>query len=356
MNILIVKLSALGDVIHTLPALVTLRAHHPDATIHWLVESPALELVQGHPALDRALPWPRQDWSRRLRKGQWLRLGREVHAFVRQLRATPYDLIIDFQSLLKSAIWVAIARGRRKAGYGPGLRRNERGWLALNERVPVTDPNAHAVERNLRLLEGLGLPRQPVRYDFAIPPANDQEAAAQLAEVGIGEGTPFIAVSPMTRWPTKNWTPGHFAAVLDQLDVQGLRAVVTGSPGDRVAIDAVIAAARRPVRRIDGRTPIKTLAAVFRRARLVLSTDTGPMHLAVAVGTPVVALFGPTSPDYTGPYGPGNVVLRAGLACSPCYKKTCLTTEFEKHACMLRLKPEDVTRAIVERLAWPGAR
>lgn len=350
-NILLVKLSALGDVTHTLPALTTLRRHQPQARLTWLVEETARDLIQDHPALDRVMVWSRREWMRRAKSGHWLSGLGMVRRFVRDLRDTEYDLVIDFQALLKSAVWVALARSPRKAGYGPGLRHDERSYLFLNERIPVGDPNAHAVERNLRLLEGLGFPRLPLRYDLPIGPANEAEAEALLRECGLTSGCAFVAINTLTRWPTKNWFPDRFAAVADGLEARGLPAVFTGAPGDRAGIDAVAAALRSPVRRVDGRTSLKTLAAVFRRARVVLSTDTGPMHMAVAVGTPVVALFGPTSPGYTGPYGDEHLVLRSGVPCSPCYRKVCRTTQVEPHGCMLRIEPGEVVEAVWRQAA-----
>jgi lipopolysaccharide heptosyltransferase I len=354
-NLLLVKLSAIGDVTHTLPALTTIRRHLPDARITWLVEETAEDIIRGHPALDRVLIWRRREWTRLAASFHWVAATRLFVGFLRELRDTSYDLVIDFQALLKSSIWIALARGQRKAGYGPGLRHDERSYLVLNERVPVVDPNAHAIERNLRLLEGLGFPRLPVRYDFPLLPETDAEAARLLAGLGLEGPAPFVAINAMTRWPTKNWMPEGFAAVVDELATRKAPCVFTGAGGDRVALDAIAAAMRTTPRRLDGRTSLKTLAAVFRRARVVLSTDTGPMHIAVAVGTPVVALFGPTSPGYTGPYGDGHVVLRTGLTCSPCYQKVCRTREYETHACMRRIQASEVVTAVIEALSRHGS-
>lgn len=351
MNILIVKLTALGDITHTLPALTTLRRAQPNARITWLVEESAQDMIRGHPALDRVLVWPRTSWRTLRRSGRFVALASAFSRFVKELRDTRYDWVIDFQGLLKSGLWVALARASIKAGYGPGQRHDEHAWLALNRRVPVTAPNAHAVERNLKLLEGLGFPRLPLAYDFPIAASRHQEAATLLEHAGLKPGTRFVAINSMTRWPTKNWTPRHFAGVADALLNASVPVVLTGAPGDRADIDAIAAAMSRPALRLDGKTSLQTLAAVFQRAALVLSTDTGPMHIAVAVGTPVVALFGPTSPEYTGPFGDRNVVLRAGIACSPCYQRVCKTTEFEPHACMLRLEPAKVAQTILHQLA-----
>ncbi|MCU0786215.1 MAG: lipopolysaccharide heptosyltransferase I [Verrucomicrobia bacterium] len=353
LNILIVKMSAIGDVIHTLPALTTLRRHQPEAQITWLVEEAAAEIIRGHAALNRVLVWPRRQWVAAFRQGRFLALLRQIQTFLRELRDTEYDLVIDFQALAKSALWVALARGKRKAGYGPGMRHDERSYLVLNERVPVTDPNAHAIERNLRLLEGLGFARTTLDYGLPLSPADDTEARALLKMAGMDADQPFVAINALTRWPTKNWTEAGFACVADALAQHHIPCVFTGARGDAPALDAVATQMRTPIRRLDGRTSLKTLAAVFHRAAVVVSTDTGPMHLAVAAGTPVIALFGPTSPGYTGPYGAQHTILRAGVECSPCFKRGCETTRYEKHACMRRIPPKDVIAAVLQHLK-PG--
>lgn len=348
MRILIVKLSALGDVIHTLPALTTLRRHRPEADITWLVEDAAGELLSGHPALDQLRVLPRRAWARDWREGRRVSAVRAVLGFVRGFRRERFDLAIDFQGLAKSGVWMALARCPRKAGFGRGLPRNEGAWLALHERIAPGSPDRHALDRGLHLLEELGFSRLPVTYEVPVDAASEATADALLRAEGLTSGPGFVAVNPMTRWPTKDWEPGRFAEVLDRLRGAGLPVVLTGGPGDRAAIDAIVGRStmRPPVPRLDGRTSLKVLAAVYRRARVTLSTDTGPMHLSAAMGTPVVALFGPTAPWRTGPYGSEHVVLRAGLACSPCFRRRCETTQYEPHACMLRLPVEDVVSAI----------
>ncbi len=221
--------------------------------------------------------------------------------------------------------------------------------MALNERVPPTSPDVHALDRGLHLLEALGFPRLPVTYDFHPGAEREQEAERLLVEAGLGAGRRFVAVNPMTRWPTKDWEAGRFAATADTLGRTGVPVVFTGGPGDREAIDAIVARMATKPARLDGRTGLRVLGAVLQRASVLLTTDTGPMHLAAAMGTPVVALFGPTSAARTGPYGPGHVVLRAGLACSPCFKRQCLTKDYEPRACMLRLEPDQVVDAVLEK-------
>jgi 3-deoxy-D-manno-octulosonic-acid transferase/heptosyltransferase-1 len=366
-NILIVKLSALGDVTHTLPALTALRRAHPGARIDWLIEEAAAPIVEGHVALDRALVWSRRKFTRALRSWRIGEAGRILGSFVRELRATRYDLVIDFQALLKSGIWVFLARARRKAGFGRGMDRSEGSYIFLSERIPAVSMEIHALDRGLMLLEALGVRRGPVEYDFPI----SQGARDQVGELlgvdrrgGCPEGAAappaLIAMHPMTRWPTKLWTAEAFASTADALMERGHRVVFTGALQDSGALDAIVGRLRRPALRLDGRLDLKGLAALFERSNVVVSTDTGPMHIAAAVGTPVVALFGPTAPNRTGPHGPGHVVLRAGMACSPCFSRRCERPAAEPMACMHRIPPASVVEAVERvlhdspRRAFPG--
>jgi 3-deoxy-D-manno-octulosonic-acid transferase/heptosyltransferase-1 len=350
-NILIVKTSAIGDVIHTLPSLWSLRAHYSEAHITWLVEDAAADVVIGHPALDRVLVAHRNTWLHNLRSGRVVRALFGFVRFVRELRDTRYDLVIDFQGLLKSAVWVLLARGGRKVGFGRGMEHAEHSYLVLNERVPAVDMNQHAIERSLLLLKGIGVPGADLRYGIPVSAQDDADAAALLGACGVGTGDRMIAINPMARWPTKLWDPQSFAAVADRLEDDGVCVVFTGGASDGPALDEIGRFMTRPHRRLDGKTSLNQLAAVYKRAHLVLTTDSGPMHLAAAVGTPVVALFGPTAPWRTGPYGPNHVVLRVDISCSPCFKRQCLTTEYEERACMKRLTVDQVLQAVLEKLA-----
>jgi len=346
MKILIVKLSAIGDVVHTLPALTALRRHYPDAQVDWLVEDAAADLVQGHAALSRVLVWRRREFVKCLKTG---RLASAVRLFLNllfQLRNTRYDLILDFQALLKSSLWVFLAKGRRKAGFGSGMEHSEKSHLFLNERIPAVSMEIHALDRGLILLKAIGLPDKQVLYDLPIA-AEDEEAAQHLlAGKGFRPGQPFVAINPVAKWPTKLWASERFRELAERLLKNGFQVVFTGSKDDQPRIDEMVWSLGPSVMRLDGQTTLKVLAAVYRTAGVVVSTDTGPMHLAASVGTPVVALFGPTAPWRTGPYGKGHVVLRAGVSCSPCFSRSCKATEREPMACMNRITVKQVVDAV----------
>lgn len=352
MKILIVKLSAIGDVIHTLPALTALRRHYPNAQIDWLVESAAADLVQDHAALNRVLIWRRWEFVRLLKTG---RISSAVGLFLRlllQLRDTRYDLILDFQALLKSSLWISLARGRRKVGFGPGMEHSEKSHLFLNERIPAVSMEIHALDRGLVLLKALGLPDRPVRYDLPVAVEDEKAAHHLLTSKGLRPEEPFVAINPAAKWPTKLWAPERFRELAERLLKENFRVVFTGSREDQALMDDIAGGFGASVVRMDGQTTLRVLAAIYRSANVVVSTDTGPMHLAAAVGTPVVALFGPTAPWRTGPYGQGHRVLRAGVSCSPCFSRSCKAKGVEPMACMNGITVEqamDGVRSLFEQ-------
>lgn len=350
-NILIVKLSALGDVVHTLPALNALRRHYPNAQISWLVEPAARDILADHSALDHVLVWQRRDVEAALTTGRWLTAWRVFNGLRRQVRRERYDLIIDFQGLFKSGLWVGLARGGRKVGFGRGMERSaEGGHVFLNEPVPALSMDIHALDRNLRLLEAIGIPPEPAEYKFPVGGPARAQLESQLREWNIAAAARIVAIHPMTRWPTKLWLNDRFAMVADRLIADGLKVVFTGGPADQAALDEIANQMKSPMRRLDHRGGLKLLAALHERACAVVSTDTGPMHIAAALGTPVVALFGPTSPHRTGPYGEQHIVLRAGVPCSPCFSKSCKTKVVEPMACMKLLTTDAVIEAVQRQI------
>lgn len=346
MKILIVKTSAIGDVIHTLPALHAIRARYPDAHITWLVEEAAADIIAGHPDLDRVLVSRRKTWVKRLRPGSFRATISEIRRFLGELRDTSYDLIIDFQGLLKSGVLIGLARGRRKVGFGRGMEHAECSWIFLNERIPAVDMDIHAVDRECLLLEGIGI-KCPEKTFFFPPLAESRELVLDmLIRDGYDRKSTIVALNPVAKWPTKLWHNGGFARVADELVHDGCFVVFTGSAEDQPVIGSIRQEMKSRALNWAGRTTLKTLAALYDMAAVVVSTDTGPMHIAAAVNTPVVALFGPTAPWRTGPYGDRHQVLRVDMDCSPCLKRECATM-----TCMKEITPEQVIAAVRRAVA-----
>ncbi|MEN6332453.1 MAG: lipopolysaccharide heptosyltransferase I [Smithella sp.] len=339
MNILIVKLSAIGDVIHTLPSLAALRKLYPDAHITWVVEEAAAGLVKNHPMLDAVLISRRKNWIKYLRKGEFSRALQEMRAFLRELRQRPYDLVIDFHGLLKSALIVLLSGGKRKLGYDS---LQELSGLFYNEKIPE-DMNKHAVDRYLDFPRYLGAKIENAQ--FPLPTDNAAQAKVQSLLVKHHlDKKDFIAVNPVAYWETKLWNDEKFARLADFIKTKlNIEVVFTGS--EKESIEKITVQMQDKAVNLTGETTLPELAYLYKMALMLITTDSGPMHLAAAVGTPIVALFGPTDPQRTGPYGEGHTIIRTDLPCSPCLLKKCPTQK-----CMQDILPEQVMAAIEQKL------
>lgn len=389
MNILIVKLSAIGDVIHTLPSLAALRRCYPDADITWVVEEEAADLLANHPDLNRVIVSGRKRWLNELRRGQIAAPLREMRSFLRDLRSYPYDLVIDFHGLFKSAVIVLLSGGKRKLGYDS---LQELSGLFYNEKIPE-DMGKHAVDRYLDFVRhvagksGAACLAAAPEFRITVGEKEKRRAAALLDEQaaslpssgeghshlptaqrpfpagdptgvettaggeGVHEDVPrFVAVNPVAFWETKLWQEERFAELCDRLREElGIGIVLTG--GESAPLERICRKMRTRAVNLGGRTTLRELACIYREAALLVTTDSGPMHLAAAMGTLVVALFGPTDPARTGPCGPGHRIIRRGLSCSPCFRKRCETPR-----CMTEISVEEVFTAVKEILAGRESR
>jgi heptosyltransferase-1 len=350
-SILIVKLSAIGDVIQTLPMVEALRAEYPRARIDWLVEEEAGDILAGHPALNRVIISRRKSWQKLLfQKGKLLGTLEEVGSFVRDLRSRKYDWIIDNHGVFKSGLLVLLSRGRRKIGFraSAGIA-NEGNYLFTNERFKPLSIERHALERYLDLIGQMGVTARPATLNFSVPPDSLKMAESLLRQNGFFS-RPLVVLHPMAKWATKQWPLGNFAGLISALIERKAWVVLTGSLQDGEPVEEILghvpaSPASSKVLNLTGKTRLRELAGIFSLADLVLTPDTGPMHLAAAVKAPLIALFGPTAPWRTGPYGDNHLIIRKPLSCSPCFKKSCGTV-----ACMNSISVEEVLAAALKRL------
>ncbi len=320
MHILIIKLSAIGDVVQTLPAFEAIKKIYPESKVTWVVEEAAADILAGHPLVDRLLVSRRKTWTGMLKNPLTLAKGlSSIIRFIRELRTTRYDIAIDFQGLFKSGALIGLARAKRKIGFGGG---REFSSLFLNERLPAYDIEKHALERYLDVARYLGA-RDPA--PTCALPIERELAIMRRRTADIREGgQPLIVINPVARWKTKLWPEQNFAALADRLAVEKKATIIfTGSPADRPVNQRIISVMKQSAVNWAGETTLKELAALAALSDLVITTDTGPMHLATAAGAKVLALFGPTAPWRTGPYGPSATVVRTGIGCSPCFKRKC---------------------------------
>jgi 3-deoxy-D-manno-octulosonic-acid transferase/heptosyltransferase-1 len=290
----------------------------------------------------------RKSWQKRLfRRGAlWSTLA-EIGEFIRELRSVDYDWVIDNHGICKSGLMVLLSRGRRKIGFqaSPGIA-DEGNYLFTNERYRPLDIEKHALERYLDLIAQVGVKVGKSVLNFPVPANVLQEAEKLLQKNGVARH-PLVIIHPMAKWQTKQWPLANFARVAHALAQKGASVVFTGGPDDEKPVRELWQGMPTPpqVLNLAGQTNLLELAGLFSLSDLVLTPDTGPMHLAAAVQAPLIALFGPTAPWRTGPYGNGHVILRKELDCSPCFKKKCATME-----CMNALSVEEVLQVAEAKL------
>jgi len=354
MRVLIIKLSSIGDVVHTIPALKSLREGFRDAgvkaEVDWLVEEPASSILRDRPDIDNVIVVKRRGWTSNFSEN--LRVAR-------RLASRNYDMVLDFQGLLKSGVWVLLSRGKRRVGFS---NYREMSHVFLNEKLPPYDLERHAVDRYMDLARHAGgAEADPSRVAIEPSPEAWQTVKKKLGSRGVDPEGPFFVLCTQARWPTKLWGDGRFAElarrVLERHGAEGLKAVLVGGPGDKARLEAIrdrTGDQAKRVANLAGETSLRELAELTRRARFIVTVDSGPMHLAAAAGARVVSLFGPTAPWRTGPYGPGHVVVRKALECSPCLRRECREYAGGPR-CMDDITVEDVMGAIEAELKGSAA-
>jgi len=303
---LVVRLSSIGDVVHTLPVLAALQRHGWEAG--WLVEPPSRPLLDDNPGLAEVVAAP----SRRA-----FGFGRALAA-LRALRRGRYDAALDFQGLWKSAAWARLSGARRAVGWGRGSRREPSSAALLHETFGRDDAG-HVIDKNLELLRSVGIDAVGTR-EFPLPYKADAVARVDRGLAGIAD--PVAILNPGGGWPSKLWPAERFGELAKGLRALGLAPLVTWGPGEQALAERVVAASGGRARR-SFETTLVDFVELARRERIVVAADTGPLHLACAVGTPVVALFGPTDPSRNGPFSREDEVVREVPACAPCYSRTC---------------------------------
>lgn len=337
-RILLIKPSSLGDIVHALPVLALLRDAYPRAHIAWLAGLSFAPLLEGHPLLDEVIPFDRARYGRMLRSPA---IFAEFRAFVRSVRERRFDLVIDLQGLIRSGYLAWASGAPRRVGFAHA---RELAPLFYTHRVRVPPTARHAVDQNLHVAAALGLPtNSPPRFPLGLRPEERRAAAETLAPLLPRGDTTFVAVLIGARWETKLWRAERIANLIDRLHERGYpRCLLLGGPGDAPLAAEVRAAARTDIADLVGKTTLRQLAALLERAALVVTLDSGPMHIAAALERPIVALFGPTDPARCGPYAPQTRIAATPITCSPCYQRRCW-----HHSCMNWLQVDDVLDHVV---------
>lgn len=324
-RILVIKLSSFGDIFHALPSVNNLKVAL-DAEIDWVTQPEYVELVRCFPIVADVIPFPRREFLRR---------GR---AFFKKLRSRNYSMVIDLQGLLKSAVVARLARGDKT--IGPSFQREGARFFYDAVAAP-RDKNRHAVDENLDVVRYLGLPVIPAAFPVVFP--------EQMTDAPA----PRVAIVPVSRRDNKNWPVENFTKTAQALRQEfGASIFLFGSRSDQgvcegIRSDLLSQGDQGTVVNLAGKTNLVEMGGWFSRMNLVVVNDSGPLHMAAALGIPLVTMFGPTDPHRTGPYGGNHRVLTTGVACRPCFDRVC---KFAHVECMNLITTNEVIAAAREVL------
>ncbi len=317
-KILIVRLSSLGDILHTLPAYAALRNSFPSARIDWLVEHRARFLLSAVRGLDSVIEIDTASpQSQPFTASSWTSLWKTI----RHLRNCGYDLSIDFQGLLKTAFLGLLIGARERVGFGKSLAWEWPAHWFYSRRVNPEQKEMHVVDANRLLAQAAGALPSSERVRLTAPPETSHGISERLAQLKLSE---FVVINPGGGWLTKRWPPDRFGVLAERIICElGMEVVVTTGPGEDELFRELQLNCSPRVHHL--RVSFLELIPIMERARLIVAGDTGPLHLACTLGTPVVGIYGPTSPTRNGPWLPGDRYVVKVLSCSFCYGRTCPT-------------------------------
>ncbi|MBI5204939.1 MAG: lipopolysaccharide heptosyltransferase II [Nitrospirae bacterium] len=311
-KILIIKPSSLGDIVHSLPFLNAIRDRFPKSEIHWVVARGLEGLLEGHPMISKLWIINKDNWKKiKNMKGT----VSELKDLFKSLKKEKFDIVVDLQGLLRSGVLAAATGAPVRIGFNEA---REGSRIFYTHRVKG-GKDIHAVDRYLKIAKFFGCDASDVKFPFPL------SFSSQLSAISPQAGSfqlpkEYAVFVPGARWRTKRWPSERFGELASILPVKTL---VVGGKSDIDISNRVAAGSKGNAMSVAGMTSIKELVDLMRKAKFVVSNDSGPMHIAAALGVPVFAIFGPTNPLRTGPYGKGHTIIRKELKCSPCYKKTC---------------------------------
>ncbi len=345
-NILIIKPSAVGDIISALPVLPALKSRYPEARISWLVATHLADLLRDHPLIDELIEFDRRRFGYMIRS--WT-VTKRFLTFLRRLRESQFDLVLDLQGLFRSGFltWATRAPVR----IGPSEKR-EFGWVFYTHRIPERPHDSHIVDRIAAVGELLHLDLSDPSFVVHL----QQQAAQRIDQLLLSANlTPdrFIAIAPGGTWSSKRWPAAKFTELAEKIVAELDRPVVlVGGKAEIPLAREILRSKKDPrIHSFVGQTSLSELLCLLNRAGAVVCNDSGPMHMAVALGKPVTAIIGPTNALRTGPYRRTEGVVRTALNCSPCYRKKCnLVGEFDSSRCMQDISVEDVFRNLRSQL------
>ncbi|MBP2654331.1 MAG: rfaQ [Firmicutes bacterium] len=336
-ELLIIRLSSIGDVIHCTPVVKSLKLAWPDCRITWLVSEASADVIKYNPYIDECWVWSRERFEKYLRSLNFIeawRMWRELQAM---LAKKSFYAVLDIHGLFLTGMIAIQAKAKRRIGLSGAKELNS---LFMTETAKPL--GRHVTDKYLGVLQALGIDQIDHKMTVVVPTEARETAVSIFGKGGIGENENIAVLIPGTTWSAKNWPPEYFAAVAQAL-APDFKFVLGGSRAEISLAEEIALRAGVPMLDICGSTNLIVLAAVIERATVVVTGDTGPLHIAAAVGTPAVAVFGPTNPLYYGPRQGKRSFLQAGLDCSFCHKYRCPKGDAK---CMKDVLPAQVVEAV----------
>lgn len=349
-SILIVRLSAIGDVIHALPVLDSLRREFPEARIGWVVEELSAPLLQHHPQLDKLYILPKKRW-----KTQKHRLYfSEIKPFFKAMKNDGWDVAIDLQGLTKSGVVAWASGAKTRIGFG-GKQSRELNWMFMTKRVTPPDSCVHVVEKNLFLLNGLK-PFETLNGVGKLGILESEQTALRqkMTEIGWDATTPLAALNPGAGWTNKRWPPAYFAELGKRFAEKHFLPLIFWGPGEEALRDEIAAElSRLSVPHLcTPKTTVREMAVLLSVCSFYVGGDTGPTHLAGMLGIPCVALFGASDGARNSPWPveSATVIQRLDFSCVPCWERTCPLQGEEYMQCLKQLSVQHVWEACEAKL------
>ncbi len=325
-KILIVLHGSIGDVTRALPLADLIRAGFPDARLAWSVEPPSLPLVEHYPAVQEIILFDRRRWWR-----EWL-------PFLRRVRSQHFDLVLDLQRHFKSGVVSRWSGAPHRIGFNK-IDSKEFNWVFNNHFIPAMGDGVSKLDHYLKFAEYLGIAPSPVEWKFRLTGEEKRNVDEQLQAVRGGFAVLFVG----SRWKSKRWFPAQAAECAATIkERHDLQVVLLGGKEDESNATEIMRMVATPVINLVGRTPLPEAIGIIARARVAVGPDTGLMHIAAAVGTPVVSLWGATSPHRAGPYGFDELVIQGKAPCAPCYRRQCPIGRI----CMRSIAAEEIAEKV----------
>jgi heptosyltransferase I len=339
-RILIVKLGSIGDIVHTLPVLRTLRVRFPKAFIAWAVEEKLADLLYENPDLDEVIIISTKRW----RKNLSLATFSEVIGTVRSLREKSFDIVLDFQGLIKSGVVSFLTGAKSRAGFSRKDCREKANALFTNRKARPFIKTGHVVDKNLSLLKKFQIEKFEIKFSLKSSPEAETSIRSFCDNNADFFQKPVAAVNPGVGFQTKQWALDRFAKIADRVFRElNLNILLTWGPGEKEKVEE-IASQMKEKCLIAPPTTILESIALYQKLDLFIGGDTGPLHICAALDVPTVSIFGPTDPGRNGAYGPIHTTAFKKISCSFCYKRKCPT----QNECLLELKEEEVFEAILK--------